>query len=139
MRGFDWTFGQAGFSVHVADGMETILGAPGIHDWKGSVIQLRDGDYPRLRRNGVAEEFGKFYQAPQLVMKPQLETSWNQNATYFGTLHQSLELYALSICSIYEFRHPLISRLCRQFGKVFGIQQYISPVCRQCSPWGSSE
>lgn len=49
-------YGQQGFSVHLTQNSEEILmGAPGIFNWKGSVIRYR----PRYKRNSNTAKAGK--------------------------------------------------------------------------------
>lgn len=39
-RGFDWAFGQAGFSVDISSKNELLLGAPGILQWSGESLRV---------------------------------------------------------------------------------------------------
>ncbi|PNF29696.1 hypothetical protein B7P43_G13069, partial [Cryptotermes secundus] len=53
---FYYAYGEAGFTVHFPQGSnEFLLGAPGLLDWRGTVIRMRDGEFssgsPRRRRS----------------------------------------------------------------------------------------
>ncbi|KAF0295842.1 Integrin alpha-4 [Amphibalanus amphitrite] len=57
---FLYAYGQAGISVHFAkNGSELLMGAPGIYNWKGSVVRLADSEgfspSPNVRRRRAVE------------------------------------------------------------------------------------
>lgn len=43
-----YIYGESGFSVHVTENEEIVIGCPGIYNWRGSIIRYRAGVRPDL-------------------------------------------------------------------------------------------
>ena len=82
---FAWTYGQSGFSMHITDENKLILGAPGIENWRGSVIEYSDKEElvtPLIQETEQKSATGHIFNKT-LVVRSEL-SSILENGSYFG-------------------------------------------------------
>lgn len=85
----DYRYGQQGISVHItADNSETLIGAPGIDSWKGSVIRFRtrkqDTIGGQARRDTQSVHSAKKRAAPVSYVSEVAAPLSLSNDSYFG-------------------------------------------------------